>query len=164
MNSPSRTVVYIALSAALYAILTIALSPISYGPIQFRVSEAVKVLALFHPAFAVGMGVGTFFANLNSPFVGPWELVWMPLTDIAGGLLAYGIFRLFRQSFLGGVLGMTAYSLTTAVAVSIMLAMLGVGLFIELGIPILVSELILLLGGLSIFWPTRSTILGRVAA
>ncbi|HEY3424108.1 MAG TPA: QueT transporter family protein, partial [Negativicutes bacterium] len=30
--------------AALYTALTIALAPVSYGPLQFRVSEALTVL------------------------------------------------------------------------------------------------------------------------
>ena len=47
-----------ALFAALYAVLTIALAPISYGPLQFRVAEAMTVLpAFFRRRFQVYLSV-----------------------------------------------------------------------------------------------------------
>ncbi|MBR0035651.1 MAG: QueT transporter family protein, partial [Synergistaceae bacterium] len=36
-----------ALIGALYAVLTISLAPISYGPVQFRVSEALTLLPFY---------------------------------------------------------------------------------------------------------------------
>ena len=71
----TRHVVLISIIAALYCVLTVAIAPISYGFIQFRVSEVLKIFVLFDPLFAVGIGIGTFFANLASPYVGPWELI-----------------------------------------------------------------------------------------
>ena len=35
--------------AALYAALTVALSPLSFGPVQFRVAEALTILPFFMP-------------------------------------------------------------------------------------------------------------------
>src|SRR5512140_3588178 len=87
MNRPhlqltTTQVVRVAIIGALYAVFTIGIAPLSYGPIQFRVAEALKVFVLFDPLYALGIGIGTFFGNLASPFVGPWELIFMPLTDI----------------------------------------------------------------------------------
>ncbi|MDR1378270.1 MAG: QueT transporter family protein [Synergistaceae bacterium] len=49
--------------AALYAVLTITLAPISYGPVQFRVSEALTLLPFYFPEAIPGLFVGCFIAN-----------------------------------------------------------------------------------------------------
>ena len=53
-----------AVIAALYAALTIALAPISYGPVQFRVSEALTVLPFLMPGSVLGITLGCLLANL----------------------------------------------------------------------------------------------------
>jgi len=63
----TRNIVTIGLVAALYAVLTIFLAPISYGPIQFRLSEVLNLLAFVNPIFAPGIVLGCFIANLFSP-------------------------------------------------------------------------------------------------
>lgn len=132
--------------AALYAALTIALAPLSYGPIQFRISEVLKIFVLFDPWLALGIGIGTLFANLASPFVGPWELIWMPFTDIAGGLLAYAIFRALGRKW--AAVPMLAYALTTGAAVGLMLTVFEVGGFWVLAGSIALSEAIIFIAGL----------------
>ena len=44
MNIRTKKLVYEAVIAALYAALTLALAPISYGGVQFRVSEVLCIL------------------------------------------------------------------------------------------------------------------------
>jgi uncharacterized membrane protein len=136
----------IATLAALYAVLTVVISPISYGPIQLRISEALKVFVLFDPWMVAGIGIGTFVANLFSPFAGPWELVWMPLTDMAGGLLAWALYRFVLRRHWPAI-PMIVYALTTGAAVGLMLALLGQGPFELLALSVFVSELIVLAGG-----------------
>ena len=51
---------------ALYAVLTISTSAISYGPIQFRIAEALCILPYFPPAATVGLTLGCLIANLFS--------------------------------------------------------------------------------------------------
>ena len=53
-----------AVVAAAYAALTIALAPISYGAVQFRLSEALTVLPFFMPCTVWGLFVGCVLANL----------------------------------------------------------------------------------------------------
>ena len=53
--------------AALYAALTLMLSPISYNVMQIRLSEGLTVLALYTPAAVPGLFVGCFFANILGP-------------------------------------------------------------------------------------------------
>jgi len=57
----------IAITAALYATVTLALAPISYGNIQFRLSEVLTLLAYYNPVFIPGITLGTLIANLFSP-------------------------------------------------------------------------------------------------
>jgi uncharacterized membrane protein len=47
-----------------YAALTVALAPISYGAIQFRVSEALTVLPFLMPSTVPGVTIGCVLANL----------------------------------------------------------------------------------------------------
>ena len=59
--------------AALYAVLTLALPMLSYGPVQIRFSEALTVLPFFLPEAIPGLAVGCFVANLlGSPYALDW--------------------------------------------------------------------------------------------
>jgi len=144
----TRNIVLIAVIAALYAVLTVALAPLSYGPLQFRIAEFLKVFVLYNPWLSFGIGIGTFFANLASPFVGPLELFWMPATDIAGGILAWFIYRLLYWRY--PVVPMFAYALTTSLAVGLMLYLLGGGLFVTVTLLVLVSESVILIGAIPV--------------
>lgn len=53
-----------AMIGAIYAVLTIALAPISYGVIQVRIAEALTVLPYFTPAAIPGLFVGCLIANI----------------------------------------------------------------------------------------------------
>ena len=68
-----------AMIAALYAVLTVALAPISYGPVQLRVSEALTLLPWYRPEAVFGLFAGCVVAN----FFGGYGLV-----DMAAGSAA----------------------------------------------------------------------------
>lgn len=63
----TKRLVTVAAVAAIYAVLTIALAPISYGNIQFRVSELLVLLAFFDPFYIGGLTLGCLIANLLGP-------------------------------------------------------------------------------------------------
>lgn len=148
----TRRVVRVAVLAALYAVLTWGVAPIGYGPLQFRVSEVLKVLVLFDPWLVLGIGIGAFFANLTSPFAGPWDLIWMPFTDVVGGLLAWALYRFGLRSR-WPVAPMTLYALTTGLAVGLMLWAFGLGGFWLLTGAVTASELVILIAGTPLmFW------------
>lgn len=50
--------------AGLYTALTVMLAPFSFGIVQCRVSEALTVLAAYHPAAVAGLTVGCALSNL----------------------------------------------------------------------------------------------------
>ena len=54
--------------AALYAVLTYTLPALAYGPIQFRLSEIMTLLAFIDPFYILPLTLGCAIANLASPF------------------------------------------------------------------------------------------------
>ncbi len=62
-NNKTAIIARIGVTAALYAILTILVAPLSYGPVQFRFSEALCILPLIFPECAIGVTLGCFIAN-----------------------------------------------------------------------------------------------------
>lgn len=57
-----------AVVAALYAGLTLALAPLSYGAIQVRLSECMTLLAFYNRNYIPGLTLGCLIANIGSPF------------------------------------------------------------------------------------------------
>lgn len=88
MNQKTLFVVKSAVIAALYAALTAVSSifALAYGPIQFRVSEALCVLSAFTPAAIPGLTIGCLLSNMSST-LGPIDmLVGTAATFIAAAL------------------------------------------------------------------------------
>jgi uncharacterized membrane protein len=145
----TRQVVYAAIIAALYAVFTVALAPLSYGPLQFRIAEILKGLVIWHPVTIPGIVLGTIIANLTSPYVGAWELIWMPITDGLGGVLAWMVARALGQR-VGPWLAALCYALTTGAAVGLMLYFVGGVSFWFVFVSVAVSEAVIIVGGLPI--------------
>ncbi len=55
--------------ASIYVVLTLTppLNALSFYAIQFRVSEALLILVWFRKEYAIGILIGTFFANIFGP-------------------------------------------------------------------------------------------------
>ena len=53
-----------AVIAAVYVVLTLAFAPISFGAIQFRISEALCILPFFTVAAVPGVSIGCLLANI----------------------------------------------------------------------------------------------------
>jgi uncharacterized membrane protein len=84
----SRFLARTGIIAALYAGLTITFHPISYGPLQVRISEALTLLPFLFPAAIPGLTLGCALANLFGPFGLIDVLVGSLLTLIAALLTA----------------------------------------------------------------------------
>ena len=74
-----------AVVAAAYAALTVVLAPISYGAVQFRVSEALTALPFFMPCTAWGLWIGCILANLYTGSV--VDIVFGSLATLLAALL-----------------------------------------------------------------------------
>ena len=57
-----------AMIAAIYAVLTLAIAPLSFGLVQVRFSEMLMLLAFIDRKYAPGLILGCFVANCFSPF------------------------------------------------------------------------------------------------
>ncbi|MDR2360686.1 MAG: QueT transporter family protein [Oscillospiraceae bacterium] len=75
-----------AIVAALYFAFTTLLTPISYGPVQFRVAEALCVLPFLFPETAVGLFVGCALANILGGYGLP-DIVFGSLATLIAGIL-----------------------------------------------------------------------------
>lgn len=64
----TKLLVVSALVAAIYVVLTVAIAPLSFGPIQLRISEVMVLLAFLDKRYVPGLILGCFIANLFSPF------------------------------------------------------------------------------------------------
>lgn len=63
-ENKTRNLVFGALIAAIYVVLTMVFRPISFGPVQFRISEVLCVLPYFTPAAIPGVTIGCLISNL----------------------------------------------------------------------------------------------------
>ena len=87
-----RRLTFAALIAAVYAALTMALGFISYGPVQFRIAEALCILPFFMPFTTWGLFVGCILANLLSP-VGIMDVIFGSLATLGCCLCTAAIGR-----------------------------------------------------------------------
>jgi uncharacterized membrane protein len=90
LNKKTKKIVYGALIAALYAVMTIALAPISYGQIQVRVAEALTVLPFFSSYSILGLFVGCIIANMVGGN-GVFDIVFGSLATLISAVITYYI-------------------------------------------------------------------------
>ena len=85
-----------AVIAAIYTVLVLAFQPISFGPIQFRIAEALTILPYFAPAAIHGVAIGCF---LSAVLTGAdiLDMVFGSLTTLIAAILSY---QLRRYKFL----------------------------------------------------------------
>ena len=84
-----RFIVESALIAALYAGLTylMGIFNLAYGPLQFRLSEALAVLPVFTPAAIPGLTVGCFLANIMS--YSPIDMIFGTVATLLASVCTY---------------------------------------------------------------------------
>ena len=63
-NKNAYYLAYGAAIAAVYTALTLMFAPISFGAVQFRISEALCILPFFTPAAVPGLFLGCLISNL----------------------------------------------------------------------------------------------------
>jgi len=72
-----------------YAVLTMILAPLSFGAIQFRVSEALCILPFFLPSTAWGLCIGCMAANLMTGNL--FDVIFGSLATLAAALVTAAI-------------------------------------------------------------------------
>lgn len=94
-----RNLAYGAMIAALYAVATVLLAPISYGETQFRVAEALTLLPMLTPAAIPGLTVGCLLANLWGS-ASALDMIFGPIATL---LAALGTRALRKQPVLAAL-------------------------------------------------------------
>lgn len=141
-NNSVRLIAINAIIAGVYAVLTLALSPIAYSEIQLRLSEIMVFLAFYNKKFIPGLTLGCLLANITSP---------LGLMDICFGTISTLIVCIAMVCIKNRYLAATAGAIITGVII-------GAELHYAFEIPYLINafyvfvgELIVLLIGSIIF-------------
>ncbi len=96
MNKNVKYVVKAGVIAALYVVLVMVFSFSSFGPIQFRIAEALTILPYFTSAAIPGVFVGCLIANiLGGALI--WDVVFGSLATLLAAYLSY---KLRKKSWL----------------------------------------------------------------
>ena len=81
-----RTIVYTGVVAALYVVLTLPFAQVAYGPVQFRMAEALTILPVFGLRFIPGVSLGCLIANvLNPGSLGLVDIIFGTLATVIAG-------------------------------------------------------------------------------
>lgn len=137
-----------AIVAALYAVLTMALAPISYGLIQLRLSEVMTLLAFINPVYIAGLTLGTLIANIASQ-LGAMDMIFGTLAT----LVATWLMSKTKNIWLASIWP----SIVNGIVVGAMLYMLGlvpqntVGMLMAFGFVFLGEFVVVTIVGVPVF-------------
>lgn len=98
MKSQTQKLTHAAIIGAVYAALTMFLAPISFGPIQVRLSEALTVLPFLFPHSIWGLWIGCMIANIYGG-LGPIDIFGGSLLTLLAALSTYYL-RRFKKPIL----------------------------------------------------------------
>ena len=87
-NKKALFITQAAVIAALYVVLVVVFNYISFGPIQFRVAEALTILPYFTPAAIPGLFIGCILANVIGGAV-VWDILFGSIATLIGAVFTY---------------------------------------------------------------------------
>ena len=138
-EKPAAKIARLAAVAAIYVVLTVAVAPIAFGPLQFRISEILVFLCFFRRDYCLSLIAGCALANLFSPF-GWYDLVFGTLhTAVSVAAISFspklwvaGLFPVAFSFIIGAELALLGEGPFWLMTVSVMageaLAVMGLGL------------------------------------
>lgn len=83
---PVKMLARLGLEAGLYFVLTFFMPALSYGPLQFRVGEALTLLPVIFPESVLGVTLGCLLANVFSPYAW-YDMVFGTLATLVSAIL-----------------------------------------------------------------------------
>lgn len=86
-----------AVIAALYTVLVLVFSFISFGPVQCRVAEALTILPYFTPAAIPGVTLGCLISGILVPGTSIFDMIFGSAATLVAAFLSY---RLRGKRFL----------------------------------------------------------------
>ena len=145
-----RNLAYGAMIAALYAVTTVLLAPISYGETQFRVAEALTLLPMLTPAAIPGLTVGCLLANLWGS-ASALDMIFGPIATL---LAALGTRALRKQPVLAALCPVVSNGLIVGTVLS---RALGLPIALTMGTVALGEAVVCLALGLPLYHALRRT-------
>jgi len=123
----TRNVALAALLAALYAAYVLYFGFISFGPLQFRLVDALLPLSiLFGPPAIMGVTVGCFIGNALGPNLGIVDIAGGPTANFLAATLAWAITRKKSRG---------SWPLAVALEIAVVAAIVGTYVVILTNIP-----------------------------
>lgn len=98
-----KLIVVNAMIASVYAALTLAISPIAYSEIQFRLSEIMVFLAFYNKKYIPGLIIGCIIANLFSP-MGLLDVIFGTISTIIVCITMYVIKNRYLAAIIGTII------------------------------------------------------------
>ncbi|HWT75336.1 MAG TPA: QueT transporter family protein [Mobilitalea sp.] len=95
-NKKTLFITEAAVIAAIYTVLVIIFQLSSFGPVQFRVAEALTILPYFTPAAIPGVAIGCFLSAVLTN-AAPLDMIFGSLATLIAAFLSY---KLRRHKFL----------------------------------------------------------------
>ncbi len=124
----TRKLVNSAMVTAIYIVLMYFIQPLGFGAIQFRVSEGLNHLAVFHKDYKWGVVLGVFLSNLMfSASLGIYDIVFGTLHTLVSFLVAEQLFRFAKNT--------KQRLIIVSLAFSIFIFIIGIELFWVLHLP-----------------------------
>lgn len=136
-----KNITRLALVAAMYVAMTLAVPALSYGAIQFRFSEILVLLCFYRKDYCAAMILGCFIANLFSP-LGWYDLVF----GVAATAVAVLPMYYFKSIFLAALLPVIG----NGILVGTELSFIGEPLWFSMG-TVALGELAVMIAGAVIF-------------
>ena len=130
MKLDTKEIALNAIIACIYAVLTLAIAPLAYSEVQFRISEVMVFLAFYNRKYIPGLVIGCFLSNI------PSSLGWMDMVfGTFSTLVVVMTMNKVNNRYAASVLG----ALITGVIV-------GFELHLAFGIPFLINAIYVAIG------------------
>lgn len=123
-----------AMIAGVYTALTLALSPIAYLEIQFRLSEVMVFLAFYNKKYIPGLVIGCLLSNIGSP---------LGMMDICFGTISTLLVCIAMDKLTNRYLAATAGAIITGLII-------GAELYYAFSIPFLLNAFYVGIGELGV--------------
>lgn len=137
----TKNIARLAVIAAMYVAMTLAVPALSYNAVQLRFSEILVLLCFYRKDYAPAMIAACFISNLFSPF-GLYDIIFGTLATAAAVLPMYHVKNIYIAALLP--------TLSNGIIVGIELALCGEPLFFSMG-TVALGELIVMAVGSVIF-------------
>ena len=125
MNTATKRLARAGIISALYVILSMITFPIASGVIQFRLSEALCVLALFYFEAPFALAIGCMLSNLITGCT-PLDIVFGSVITLIAGIITFICGKTIKNTVVKIILGGLAPVLLNAFLLPVIWIFIGV--------------------------------------